>query len=237
MKKKKEKAQFDEWHMTVHTGKFQANFQGVSGAMESEGGVRMWQRSEGKGFKYVTFLSDGDLSSFTAVCSMNNGNGSYASHNVMKEECINHVQKRMGTWLKKLREELKVEKTTKTGKVMKRSLVAGKHQLTDKQIYALQKYYGKAIRDNIGTNVLTIKLKIMSGFWHAISQDGDGNHHHIHCDSTWCVFKKAVEEDKPVPSHDTMQNYPRLEKKHEDRVKEIFFDLSSPVLLERCQRV
>lgn len=58
IKKKKEKAQFDEWHMTVHTGKCQANFQGLSGAMESEGAVRMWQRSEGKGFRYVTFLSD-----------------------------------------------------------------------------------------------------------------------------------------------------------------------------------
>lgn len=63
---------------------------------------------------------------------MNNGNGPYASHSVVKEECINHVQKRMGTRLRNLKEELKV-KTTKTGKVMKRSLVGGKHQLTDKK--------------------------------------------------------------------------------------------------------
>lgn len=67
-------------------------------------------------------------------------------------------------------------------------------------------------------------------------RDGDGNHHHIHCDSEWCVFKKAKDEGKPLPSHDTMKNYLRLDKKYEDRVREVFFDLSSPVLLERCLR-
>ena len=113
--------------------------------------------------------------------------GPYASHGVVKEECIDHVQKRMGTRLRKLKNELKEEKTTKTGKVIKKSLVGGRHQLTDKQIDAFQRYYGKAIRDSIGTDVLTMRLKVMSGFWHAISRDGEGNHHHIHCDSSWCL--------------------------------------------------
>lgn len=49
-----------------------------------------------------------------------------------EEECINHVQKRMSTRLRKLKIELK-EVTTKSGKVWKRSAVGGKHQLTDKQ--------------------------------------------------------------------------------------------------------
>ena len=142
----------------------------------------------------------------------------------------------MGTRLKKLKDELKEEKTTKTGKVIKKSLVGSRHQLTNKQIDAFQRYYGKAIRDSIGTDVVTMKLKIMSGFWHAISRDGDGNHHHIHCDSSWCLFKKANEKGKPLPSLDTMKNYLRLEKKYENRVREIFFDLSSPALLERCLR-
>lgn len=33
------------------------------GVMESEGAVRIWQGSEGKGYRYATFLSDGDSSS------------------------------------------------------------------------------------------------------------------------------------------------------------------------------
>ena len=80
----------------------------------------------------------------------------------------------------------KIEERTKGGEnnenrnVIKKSLVGGRHQLTDKQIDAFQRYYGKGIRDSIGTDVLTMRLKVMSGFWHAISRNGEGNHHHIH---------------------------------------------------------
>ena len=121
-----------------------------------------------------------------AVTNMNDGQGPYTAK-VEKEQCVNHVKKRMGTRLRKFFKKLKEEKVTKTGRVIRKSVLGGKHQLTDRQINAFQQYYGKAIRDTIGTNYITMKLKIMSGFWHAISRDGEGNHHHIHCDSSWCV--------------------------------------------------
>lgn len=113
-------------------------------------------------------------------------------------------------------------------------MVGGRHQLTDRQIDAFQRYYGKAIRDSVGTDVLTMKLKVMSGFWHAISRDND--HHHLHCDTSWCVFKQSKDEGKPLPPHDNMKNYIRLEKKYENRVREVYYDLSNPALLERCLR-
>lgn len=48
---------------------------------------------------------------------MNDGKGPYSGIKIVKEECINHVQKRMGTRLRKLREELKEgEKKKKKGK-------------------------------------------------------------------------------------------------------------------------
>lgn len=234
VQKRKDKKSFEEWRKTVHAGKCQKNFEGKSGAMEAEGAVRIWGRSLDNGYRYVTFLGDGDSSSFRAVSDMNGGKGPYNDVTVMKEECVNHVQKRMGTRLRKLKDELKEEKTTKTGKVIKRSLVGGKHQLTDAQINNFQRYYGKAIRDSVGTNFLTMKLKIMSGFWHAISRDGDGNHHHNHCDPAWCIFKKAKNENQPLPSHSIMRNYIRLEKKYEDKVRAVYHDLSSPALLQKC---
>lgn len=144
----------------LYVGKCHSNFDGLSGAMEPEGAVRMWRRSERKGFRYVTFLSDGDSSSFKAISNENDGKGPYLDHPV-KEECVNHVQKRMGTRLRKLNEELKEEKTTKSGKIIRRSLVGGKHQLTDKHIQALQRYYGKAIRVSVGTTTLNIKCRIL----------------------------------------------------------------------------
>lgn len=102
----KKEETFDDWHNTVHSEKCQVNFQGLSAAMESGGAVRMWQRSKIRGYRYVTFLGDGDSSSYKAVCNMNNGNGPYTSHSVVKE-CVNHILKRIGTQLRKLKEELK----------------------------------------------------------------------------------------------------------------------------------
>lgn len=232
-KKKKSKENFEAWQETVHAGKCEANFDGLSGRMEAECAIRLWGRSEDIGFRYTTFLSDGDSSAFTSVTKMNDGEGPY-SVKVVKEECVNHVKKRMGTRLRKLKDELKEDVVTKTGKVIKRSVLSGKHQLTDKQIDAFQNYYGKAIKDSVGTDVTTMKLKAMSGFWHAISRDGEGNHHHVYCDPSWCIFKHAVVNNEPMPSHNIMRNYLRLEKKYEDRVRQVFFDLTTPALLERC---
>lgn len=105
-----------------------------------------------------------------------------------------------------------------------------------KQIDAFQRYYGKAIKDSVGTHALTMKLKVMSGFWHAISRDGEGNHHYVHCDPSWCLFKKAADNNQPMPSHSIMKNYLRLDKKYEDRVRQVFFDFSTSALLERCSK-
>lgn len=129
---KKDKEKIEEWQRTVHAGKCQMNFTRLSGAMEAEWAVRIWGRSEQKGYRYVTFLGDGDTASHKAVCSMNEGKGPYEDTTVTKEECINHIQKQMGTRLRKLKDELKEEKTTKSGKIIKRSLVSGKHKLTDR---------------------------------------------------------------------------------------------------------
>lgn len=232
-KKMKTKESFEAWQETVHSGKCQANFHGLSGRMEAECALRLWGRSEDMGFRYVTFLSDGDSSAYTAVTQMNNGEGPYTVK-VEKEECINHVKKRMGTRLRKLVDEMKEERVTKTGRIMKRSLIGGKKGLSGTQIDAFTRYYGKAIKDSVGTTVGKMQVKIMSGFYHAISTDE--NPRHGICDSEWCIFRKAMEKKEPMPPHKNMRNYLRLEKKYEDRVRDVFRDLSSPPLLERCLR-
>ena len=99
--------------------------------MEAESAVRLWGRSEHLGFRYVTFLSDGDSSAFMAVTNMNDGQGPYTAK-VEKEECVNHIKKRMGTRLRKFFKKLKEEKVTKTGRVIRKSVLGGKHQLTDR---------------------------------------------------------------------------------------------------------
>lgn len=92
MKRKKDKKSFDEWSRIQDSGKCLINFAGLSRAMEAEGAVRMWNRSEEKNYRYVTFLGDGASSSYKAVCNINGGKGPYNNVTVTKKECVNHVK-------------------------------------------------------------------------------------------------------------------------------------------------
>lgn len=47
-------------------------------------------------------------------------------------------------------------RVTKSGKVIRKSVVGGKHQLTDRQMDAFQRHYGKTIKDRVGTNIITM---------------------------------------------------------------------------------
>ena len=56
-----------------------------------------WTRSENKhGLQYTGFLSDGDSKAHKAVCELN-----VYEKEIVKEECFNHVHKRMGHGLVK----------------------------------------------------------------------------------------------------------------------------------------
>ena len=73
-------------------------------------------------------------------------------------ECTGHVQKRMGTRLRKLKKE-RGKKLLKDGKTM-----GGRGRLTDKKIDMLASYYGNAIRGS--TTVPDMKNAIWAIFYH-----------------------------------------------------------------------
>jgi hypothetical protein len=65
----------------------------------------LWKRSaETKGLRYTTFLGDGDS---TALDSLNEMQVNAPKVTIAKEECVNHVKKRMTTALKNLLERRK----------------------------------------------------------------------------------------------------------------------------------
>lgn len=66
------------------------------------------------------FVGDGDSSAYNGVVRMNDGKGPYETTQVEKQECLNHVGKRLGTRLRKLKTENVELKKTKKGKAMKR---------------------------------------------------------------------------------------------------------------------
>lgn len=91
----------------------QANYDGSSPAMETEAAGILWKRSESLGFRYVSLISDGDSKSFDHVSSLN----VYGDNvKIDKQECVNHVAKRLGTGLRNLVKNSSKMKVTLGGK-------------------------------------------------------------------------------------------------------------------------
>ena len=75
------------------------NSDGSSKAMEAEAARRIWARSlEKYAFRYTTILSDGDASTFAALTQLEPYGPEQA---IVKLDCLNHAEKRMGTALRK----------------------------------------------------------------------------------------------------------------------------------------
>lgn len=162
------KNEYDE-RKAAHNPKCQKNFDGKAGAMEAEGAVRIWERSVATNkMRYVKFVGDGDSSAFRAVTALQ----PYGDTNVEKEECVNHISKRLGSRLRKLREETREE--TASGR--KRTVIGGKNKLTDKVIDKLTFYYGQAIRRNISGTVEEMQKDIMASYYHCSSTDSEPRH-------------------------------------------------------------
>lgn len=77
----------------------------------------------------------------------------------------------------------------------------GKRRLTDVAIDNIQKFYGLAIRRNVG-DVSQMKKAIWAEFFHFGSSDN--NQLHFLCDKSWCKYMKAEEEGTIADVFDRM---------------------------------
>ncbi|KAE8741808.1 hypothetical protein FOCC_FOCC012670 [Frankliniella occidentalis] len=101
------------WHEEhKSSGTCNKNYEGSSNSMEMAAALIMWKRSEAECKMRFTFmLSDGDAKTHTHL----NDNDPYNGIPITKEECINHVIKRLSTGLKKLVVDYKAKGTTLGG--------------------------------------------------------------------------------------------------------------------------
>lgn len=82
--------------------KCSTNHAGSAVAMEPVGAVRIFTRSEmTQGLQYTQYLGDGDSSSYKTVKECK----PYEDVDIEKLECVGHVQKRVGSRLRKLRQD------------------------------------------------------------------------------------------------------------------------------------
>lgn len=76
---------------------------------------------------------------------------------------------------------------------MKRSLLGGAHMLTDDTIDQQSKYYGKAIRDNVGNTYEEMKKTVWVSYWCLCSSDKNPGHQMCPKGTdSWCIFNRDL---------------------------------------------
>ena len=199
-----------------HAMDCQQNYEGSSGGMEVVAAERLWKRSIKYGLRYTTLLSDGDSKTFLHLKKLN----VYGPIAVKKEECVNHVAKRLRTGLTQ---------------VSKQHRLGGKKEgsLTANTIVKLQKYYANAIRNN-KHSITTMKTAILATLNHCSSTDA--NPLHSKCPTgadTWCFYNKAKFFDKDPGSHREHVHTP-ISIEVLKNIIPVYQRLAANELLERC---
>ena len=200
------------------------NYEGVSGMMEPECAEVMWKRSVSlHNMRYTTMVGDGDSKAYDTVCNVK----PYGNDVIIeKEECMNHISKRLGSALRNLVSDMSKKGVTLGGKKP--------GSLTANKIRKLGIYFARAIRSN--STAEGMKQAILASLHHNYSTDD--NPRHMYCppgESSWCFFKKDIANHLYPGGHakriHTPLDYDRLHK----YLEPIYNRLTDPKLLKRCE--
>ncbi|GFT93460.1 uncharacterized protein TNCV_2387371 [Trichonephila clavipes] len=144
-------AEYSIWYKS-HQEECSENYVGSSNAMEVKAAEILWKRSiKNCGMRYVSILSDGDAKTYQHLSSLNvYGN----CIKIAKEECINHVAKRLGTGLRNKILEWRNKGITIGGRK--------EGNLKENTIVKLTNFYRKAIKDNAPDRALAKNENPMS---------------------------------------------------------------------------
>ena len=155
--------------------------------------------------RYTEFLGDGDSKAHKLIVEK----AVYGDVEVKKLECVDHVQKRLGSRLWSLK---------KDGKTL-----GGTGRLSESRINKLQIYYGNAIRDN------THKLEVMQNAVMAIWHHSQSTDERMDGENTWCRFQRDIAKG----TSDNKHEHP-LPKAVANAILPTLEALSDEDLLARC---
>jgi hypothetical protein len=196
-----------------HKGTCQKNFEGSSNAMEAEAAERIFKRSiKNRGLVYGTMLCDGDCKAFVRA----NETAGYDVE-IVKEDCINHVAKRMFNSLENLKKTNKKELDRK---------------LTKPMIEKITNTYAKNLKAH-APDVSKMRLGVLGGIFHMSSTDKEPNHRHCPPgEDTWCGYQRALAKKVPPPKHK-----PTFKPNILPIIYPTIMRLIEPALLERCSKM
>ena len=219
----KESPEFYIWK-EGHKTKCAKNYDGSSPGMEVEAASRLWKRSKQIGFRYTTVLSDGDSKTFIHLQQMNVYGSEFS---ITKEECVNHIAKRLGTGLRNLVKEWRGKNITLGGKTQ--------GNLKEATIVKLTNYYRAAIVQN-APDVDRMKNSVLATLYHCASTDEKPLHKRCpEGENSWCFFNRALAKSEKPKSHKTEIHTP-LNAIVIEKMIPLYQRLSSKELLRRCTR-
>lgn len=217
--------EYKQWYQShKDAGVCEKNFDGSSNAMEMKAAEILWTRSIRLcNMRYTTLLSDGDAKTHHHLQQLQvYGEGI----DIRKEECVNHVAKRVGKGLQNIVREWRGTDSSIGGKK--------KGSLTAEMIPRLQNYYRKAIIDNI-PDVNKMKKAIYATLDHAMSTDDKPLH--SRCpggEKSWCFFNRAIAKQEAVPKHDSKTMKTVLRPDVVAKIMPVYCRLASDELLSKC---
>ena len=154
--------------------------------MEVGGGKVLWFRSKQIGLRYTTMLSDGDSKLFNELVRLK----PYGQQSISKEECINHVGKRLGTALRNLVSDQSKQKVTLGGR--------GYGRLTQHAVTKLQLFYTRSVHSS--PTAEKMRDSIIGGLNHCFSTDQRPQHDLCPTGAdSWCFYNQAVSQNKSPP--------------------------------------
>ena len=190
-----------------------------TGSMETEAAKLMWAWSvELMDAKYPSLLGDGDAALLSALNTLQPYG---ADVTIMKQECINHISKRM---YRGLAAALKAPAVGGS--------LGGKCKLTQVRMKKMSAYYRNAIVKH-APDVAAICMAIWAIYYHSVSTMDEPRHEH--CDVDWCWWMQAMAAGvDPEQYWQEMRHDRPLPLPAAERPMPVFEWLSHPELLERC---
>ena len=165
-------------------------------------------------------IADGDAKTYKAICDAK----PYGPDvEIVKHECMGHVQKRMMNHLKALKQSNPVDSDGR------RVRIGGQNWITDVVMKQYQRYYGKAIHSHTN-DPEGMKKAVWAIFYHSVSTDTSPQHHFCpEGELPWCKYQCAVWKNVEPLSHNST-----IPAEIAPFVKTVFEKLSDNSLMQRC---
>ena len=190
--------------------------------MEPVGLVKIFKCSLDYKLRYKHFVSDGDNSTLASLMKEK----PYGEDcEMVKEDCIGHIQKWMGSALRRLVVEFKGNFLADNKKI------SGTGRHTKKVIDKLQNYYGMAIRSNVG-DLRGMMMAVQATLHHMTSTDDRLVHHMCpEGENSWCSYNKAKAGNK---LDEYKHGFDPIPQAIVQLLKPIYNRLGSRLLLSLC---